>query len=209
MIALTFDDGPYQYDGTLLDTLKKYRVKATFFVNGNNYWDYTTEPRWSQFIKRAFEDGHQVCTHTFTHPDMATLTEQQILTEMQENQKAIYSALSTSKLWNKKWTRPLYMRPPYGSTNDLVLQVMKQMGYVVVTWDTDTEDSMTTGATAADSLKAYADILNGSANGSIVLQHSPIKSSATQLMQLVIPKIPKRYKLVTIDQCLGLGPAYK
>lgn len=60
VIYLTFDDGPSQYTGELLDTLAKYNVKATFFVTGR-------APSYNYNIKRAFDEGHAVGLHTNTH----------------------------------------------------------------------------------------------------------------------------------------------
>lgn len=60
VIYLTFDDGPSYLTATLLDTLKKYNVKATFFVTGQKapYFDY---------IGRAYREGHAIGVHTYTH----------------------------------------------------------------------------------------------------------------------------------------------
>lgn len=58
VIYLTFDDGPGEYTNTLLDTLKKYDVKATFFVTGNGD---------DAVIKREFDEGHTVALHTMSH----------------------------------------------------------------------------------------------------------------------------------------------
>ena len=59
-IYLTFDDGPGKYTARLLDILKKYDAKVTFFVTGynNNYND---------MLKRAYDEGHTVALHSYTH----------------------------------------------------------------------------------------------------------------------------------------------
>lgn len=59
-IYLTFDDGPGPYTAQLLDILKKYNVKATFFVT-NQY------PAYESLITREAEEGHSVAIHTYTH----------------------------------------------------------------------------------------------------------------------------------------------
>ena len=60
VIYLTFDDGPSQYTGELLDILARYNVKATFFVTGINR-------SYSYYIKKAFEQGHSIALHTNSH----------------------------------------------------------------------------------------------------------------------------------------------
>ena len=59
VIYLTFDDGPYQYTDELLDILKKYNVKATFFT--------TACYGYKECIRREYEEGHTVAIHTYTH----------------------------------------------------------------------------------------------------------------------------------------------
>lgn len=58
VIYLTFDDGPSEYTNSLLDTLERYDVKATFFVTG--YGE-------DSVIKREFDEGHTVALHTLSH----------------------------------------------------------------------------------------------------------------------------------------------
>lgn len=58
IIYLTFDDGPSSYTSKLLDILKKYNVKVTFFVTGSGS---------DEMIKREYDEGHTVGLHTNTH----------------------------------------------------------------------------------------------------------------------------------------------
>jgi hypothetical protein len=77
--ALTFDDGPSEFTESLLDYLKSAKVKATFFMNGNSWKSNYTLPFSDQptskssiferanIVKRAFLEGHQICSHTWSH----------------------------------------------------------------------------------------------------------------------------------------------
>lgn len=60
IVYLTFDDGPSAYTNKLLDILKKYNVKATFFVTGNRQ-------EYADTITRAYNEGHAIGLHTYTH----------------------------------------------------------------------------------------------------------------------------------------------
>ncbi len=60
VMYLTFDDGPSEYTGQLLDILGKYNVKATFFVTGNR-------AQYRDFIGRAYREGHKIGVHTYSH----------------------------------------------------------------------------------------------------------------------------------------------
>lgn len=60
MVYLTFDDGPGKYTARLLDILKKYNVKATFFVTGYN-------DNYNYLLTREHSEGHTVGLHSYTH----------------------------------------------------------------------------------------------------------------------------------------------
>ncbi len=60
VVYLTFDDGPSQNTAKVLDILKKYNVKATFFVTGNG-------KKYNYLIKRAHQEGHTIGLHTYSH----------------------------------------------------------------------------------------------------------------------------------------------
>lgn len=57
VVYLTFDDGPCVYTKKLLDVLKKYNVKATFFVTNQM-------SKYNNYIKREFDEGHSIGVHT-------------------------------------------------------------------------------------------------------------------------------------------------
>ena len=62
VIALTFDDGPFAYTDQVLDHLAEAGMKATFFINGDNWasiYDYQST------VNRMISDGHQVASHTW------------------------------------------------------------------------------------------------------------------------------------------------
>jgi peptidoglycan/xylan/chitin deacetylase (PgdA/CDA1 family) len=61
-VALTFDDGPHIYTSELLDLLKANNMKATFFVNGDNYGDIYT---YTALLQRMIAEGHQIGSHTY------------------------------------------------------------------------------------------------------------------------------------------------
>ncbi|KAF9091968.1 hypothetical protein BGX23_004760 [Mortierella sp. AD031] len=78
-IALTFDDGPFLYTNGLLDILHSRAVKATFFFNGNTYGRIED---FAASVKRAYQDGHQVASHTWDHKDLTSLSQGDAIEEM-------------------------------------------------------------------------------------------------------------------------------
>ncbi|KAA8895726.1 hypothetical protein FN846DRAFT_1029593 [Sphaerosporella brunnea] len=132
-IALTFDDGPYLYTAGLLDILKQKGVKATFFITGNNLdkGAIDTTSSWSNLIRRIYNEGHQVGSHSWTHQDLSAISETNRRYEMIRNEQALLSILGRY---------PTYMRPPYISCNTACKNTMAAIGYHVIIWDLDTDD---------------------------------------------------------------------
>ena len=83
LIALTFDDGPSNNTLKLLDELNKRDVKATFFVLGSRVGNF------EDVIIKAYQDGHQIGSHTFSHKNLFYLTEEEIKNEIEKTNNAI------------------------------------------------------------------------------------------------------------------------
>ncbi|KAF0242529.1 MAG: glycosyl transferase family [Chitinophagaceae bacterium] len=76
-LVLTFDDGPDpKYTRQILDILAKYKVVANFFVVG------IEAEQNIPLVKRIYNEGHEISNHTFTHPNMAEVSTQRALLEM-------------------------------------------------------------------------------------------------------------------------------
>ena len=76
-VALTFDDGPNNFSTpVILDYLKAYNINATFFVVGNMV------DRHPDVLRRIFEEGHMIGTHTYTHPHLTQISHKQVVKEM-------------------------------------------------------------------------------------------------------------------------------
>lgn len=91
-IAITYDDGPFQYTGDLLDIFKKYDARATFFINGNNKGKgQINDPNtpWSAIIQRMADEGHQIASHSWSHQNYSQITEEQFEKQIIWNEIAI------------------------------------------------------------------------------------------------------------------------
>jgi peptidoglycan-N-acetylglucosamine deacetylase len=117
-IALTFDDGPSpEYTELLLDLLKKYDAKATFFVVGSNV------KRNPEIIKRMYLEGHTIGIHHFDHISSWLLSPFQLKRQLNMTEMAIRECT------NEKVT---YYRPPWGHFNLFTLLLSKK--YKVIMW---------------------------------------------------------------------------
>ncbi|MGA2091017.1 MAG: polysaccharide deacetylase family protein [Endomicrobiales bacterium] len=93
MVALTFDDGPYEpYTSEILDELKEFNVKATFFVIGENL------ERHPDVIERIWKEGHEIGNHTYTHPNIGTISEKRATLEINATERALQSVLGRSTI---------------------------------------------------------------------------------------------------------------
>jgi len=198
--AITFDDGPHlEYTEKVLDVLDEFNVKATFFVNGKNCVDITENSTAQKLLKREFESGHVIGSHTFTHPAGITkLSDEQLTDELTKLNDALYNIIGV---------KPNFFRPPLGEYNDANLRVIEKCGIKAnILWNLDSEDwDVNYNAT-----QQYIDGLEGkgpSSNSFISLNHDIQKVTALTNLKIVIPYIKSLgYNLVTMDKCTGIPP---
>lgn len=195
-IALTFDDGPSTYTEDLLDLLDSEHVRATFFVCGRNLdSDQITGHGHPSILRRMIMSGHQIGSHTWGHPDLATIDEEQALTQMFKNEQALLSVLGIV---------PTYLRPPYLSTTDETLDVMDELGYHVVNLDLDTNDWVSDYAAAEQNFLNAVESSDPRKSSHIVLAHDIHEQTAHELAEFIIGQGKAAgYRFVTVGECLG------
>ena len=136
VVYLTFDDGPSPRTSEILDILKKYNVKATFFVtNQNSQYDY--------LIKRAYDEGHTIGLHTSSHN----------YHEIYASEDAYFADLQAiqDKVYNITGYRSTIIRFPGGSSNTVsrfnpgimtrLTQLVEERGFYYHDWNVDSEDA--------------------------------------------------------------------
>jgi peptidoglycan/xylan/chitin deacetylase (PgdA/CDA1 family) len=200
--ALTLDDGPHkELTSSVLETLKSENVKATFFVAGSRL----EEAHGRALLQQAFREGHTIASHTYNHPDLMTLSDSLILEEMNKADRLIKDCIQVS---------PRYMRPPYGSIDQRVLNVLKQAGYTPINWNLDSNDWR-----FADQQDGAEKVINNyetgmkaftTADSVISLAHDTHKWTASTLAKVIQHVKKAGFKLVTMEECLGSAyPAYR
>ena len=122
VVYLTFDCGyEYGYTATILDTLRDKQAPATFFITG----PYARTEH--ELIGRMLNEGHVVGNHTNNHLDMTTLSVEDVISEMDEVEKAYKEAFPDAP-------DMLYFRPPAGACNEWLIRLEAKLGYRTVTW---------------------------------------------------------------------------
>jgi peptidoglycan/xylan/chitin deacetylase (PgdA/CDA1 family) len=124
-LCLTYDDGPNpDWTPALLDLLDEHDAKATFFLIGK--WS-EREP---ELIREVVRRGHAIGNHTFTHPTMPAKSDERIREELDACREAVETAGVTFSTVEGR----MLMRPPYGRRRPGTLRVLKEKGYIGVTW---------------------------------------------------------------------------
>ncbi len=184
VVYLTFDCG-YEngYTSKILDTLKKKKVKAIFFVTGS-YIKHNPK-----LVKRMKKEGHLVGNHTMTHPRMSKMSVAKIKKEI----------LDTEKLMKKKtgYKMDKFIRPPEGNFSKRSVMVSKSLGYNTILWSLayyDYEPKHQPGKQyVINRFKTYHH------NGMIPLIHTCSKSNTQALPEVISYLKKKGYRLGTLD----------
>lgn len=178
MIAITFDDGPSNVTSRLLDGLKARDAKATFFMLGScaQYYPNT--------VRRAYEEGHQICSHTYDHPTLTTKTNEQIAWQLNKTDAILDGILGMDFDY--------IIRPPYGDRND---RVRSQLNSPSIIWSVDPYDWQDRNAQTVCNR-----IVSGSFDGAIVLVHDIYGSSVTGVLMAIDILKDYGYEFVTLNE---------
>lgn len=187
-VALTFDDSPDENNtDRVLDILKFYHVKASFFMIGAPMVDQNVT-----VVKRAFDEGHLVLNHSFNHPHFSKIDNEQIIQELNATSHRIESI--TGKY-------PLLFRPPYGSINQEVMNTINKQGYTTILWSLDSLDW------ALKDKDAITDnVITQVENGDIILMHSSRSNHASvEALPGIIEQLQnKGYTFQRLDDMLQI-----
>lgn len=169
-LSMTFDDGPYDWQRKVVDTLGNAGgQKGTFFVNGNNF-RCIYEDASVQRLRYAYERGHEICSHSWSHPDLRQLNNQQLDRQVQ---------LVEDALWKILGVVPACFRAPYGNIRpDQVRYLNDRWGLVVVGWSHDTNDANGAGVEAG--LNTYRNLRPPTK--AIVLNHETVRGTVDQVI---------------------------
>ncbi|GIP42613.1 polysaccharide deacetylase [Paenibacillus sp. J45TS6] len=190
-IALTFDDVPDpRFTPQILDVLKEYGVKATFFVNGQRVLNHP------ELAKRIHDEGHVIGNHSFTHPDFNKISMSAFISEIKKTEQAILPITGYI---------PKIIRPPYGEITEEQLIWAAEHKYRIVNWNVDSLDWK-----GLNKEQVLTNILSGTRPGAIVLQHggggygSKLQGTIEALPEVIKALKNQGYELVTVPELLGI-----
>ncbi|MFC4590512.1 polysaccharide deacetylase family protein [Sphaerisporangium corydalis] len=192
-IALTFDDGPGPYTGKLLDLLRKHHTKVTFFLVGARVEKYR------KTALRMAREGHEIGNHTWSHPHLTSLSDDEIREEIGRTQDAIEHATGKA---------PGLLRPPYGDTDDRVGSVAAEMGLAQIVWNGTSRDWELRNTVAVTKK-----VLGLAKRDRVVLMHD-VWPETVKAMPKILATLEKRgYHVVPVSKLLrgrelGAGEVY-
>ncbi|UQD51451.1 glycosyl transferase family 2 [Bacillus methanolicus] len=195
-VVLTFDDGPDpSYTPKILDILKKFKVKANFFIVGENAELYP------DIIKRMYSEGNEIGNHTFTHPNIADTSLLRTKLELNATQRLIQELTGHSTVL----FRPPYEADaePYLASEILPILRAQDMNYIMVGEKVDPED-WTQPPTNELVKRVLTPIYNG--EGNVILLHDAggNRTHTVEALPIIIKELKKHgYRFVTISELLG------
>lgn len=167
LVSLTFDDGPNPlYTQQVLDILAKYEVKATFFLLGQEV------ERHPDLAKKIVEEGHMVANHSFGHPNLAEISDEEVLKEINQTQDVIFDATGVT---------PTMYRMPYGAGGARVVNLFPELESVI--WNVDSEDWI-----SDDAYLIYENVAANMLPHTVILMHDKHQSTVDSL-ELIIPDL--------------------
>lgn len=171
-----------EYIDSILNTLKKDKVKATFFLDGS--WLNKN----AEIAKRIQAEGHEMSNHAYTHPDMSALNRQAQHSQIAKTEALLKSTLNV----NNKW-----FAPPSGAFNQATVQIAEEMGLKTVLWTIDTIDWQ---KPPADTI--IRKIAQKIEPGALILMH-PTSSTRDALAGIIATAKEKGYAIGTVSETLS------
>lgn len=167
---------------SILETLKNNDVHITFFIVGN--W----VDKYPEAVKKIYEAGHEIGSHSNTHPHVNDLSAEKNLEEIQ---------LSVSKIERITGQKTNLYRAPYGEYNDTIIKTAQENGYYTIQWNLDTLDYKgLTGEEMWNRLK------NKLENGCIILSHNGTEHTADSLDMLIKNIKSCGYQITTVSDLI-------
>ncbi|MEZ7876135.1 MAG: polysaccharide deacetylase family protein [Polaribacter sp.] len=174
-IYLTFDDGPTtEITQFVLDELKKYNAKATFFCIGKNIQNHP------DVFKKIQNSKHTIGNHTNNHLNGWATKNKDYIDNFLQCEHIISKTLDKS-------AKPKLFRPPYGKIKKSQATSILKKGYRIIMWDVLSADF----DVSTSKEECLRNVLNNTKNGSIIVFHDSVKAS--EKLKFVLPKVLKEF----------------
>ncbi|MFK6999777.1 polysaccharide deacetylase family protein [Flavobacterium oreochromis] len=180
-IALTFDDGPTEFTPQVLDLLKQYQMKATFFCIGKQLEQYP------EIAERIVAEGHLIANHTYSHSNQTGFWGKKKLLEEFSKTDQLLERITQKK--NK------FFRPPFGVTNPHIAGAVREKKYQVIGWSIRSLDTV-----IEDENLIFDRITSKLTKGKIILLHDISQKTINILARLLLLLKQNEYVTLTIEE---------
>jgi len=190
-ISITFDDGPNEpYTSQILEILRKFNVKATFFVVGENVEIFQAT------LRKEIEEGHEIGIHTYNHNVLPLRSPRYIREQIQKTSNLIEKTANV---------HPLLFRAPHGWRNPWVNLIAREEGLTTVAWTHEVFDIYHPGAEVITQRA-----LKGLENGCILLlhdgrstRHKVDSSQLVEALPLILAEAQRKgYRFLTVSEMM-------
>lgn len=184
-IYLTFDNG-YEngYTVKILDVLKEKKVPAVFFVTGHYVKD---QP---ELLKRMVSEGHIIGNHSWSHPDVTTISNEQMKVELDKVKQEVAKVTGQNEMQ--------FLRTPRGIFSERTVSFSKGLGYTNVFWSIAYKDWDTKQQKGAQ--YAYDQVMKQLHPGAVILLHSVSKDNTEALDRIIDDARKQGYEFKGLDQ---------
>ena len=182
-VSVTFDCAwGTEHTDAILGALDGFGVRATFFMV--EFW----AERYPDYVKKIFEAGHAIGTHSKTHSYMSRLSAAEIRSELTGSCAAITGITGA----------PVELfRAPYGDYDDELINTAEELGLYTIQWDVDSLDwkDLSAGEIAMR-------VINGTKSGSIILMHNNGLHTAEAVPAILKELISRGYEFVPVGELI-------
>ncbi|MBM7570316.1 polysaccharide deacetylase family protein [Aquibacillus albus] len=188
-VAITFDDGPNPvYTPQVLEIFQEVSGNVTFYMIGEQMEKHP------EIFEAVVEHGHEVGNHTYTHPKLTELSDNDCYSEIDRTDRLIREMTGN---------KPLTFRPPYLDYNEQVQSIVERFGYSVAgAVNMDAQDWEQPGVE-----HIYSKSLENVSNGSILLFHDGFgdRSQTIEALRKLVAELDDQgYQFVTLTELLNL-----
>ena len=187
-VFLTFDDGPSKsVTIPILDILKQNNVKATFFVLGSN------AERYPEIVKRAYQEGHYIANHSFTHVYSNIYSSPQaVLDEYNRTEIAIKNAIGDQTYNSRVFRFPGGTSGgKYANIKAEAVNLLNQNNVAHLDWNALTADAA--GLDNVNDMMNYVETTMGNKNSVVILMHDiGTKKSTYELLPQLIHALKEK-----------------
>jgi len=183
-IAISFDAAwGAEYTRKIMDIVEERNIRTTFFLVG--FW----VDKYPEMVKEIASRGHEIGNHSTTHPHMAKLSREQMITEIETTQRKI------EELAGERAVK--LIRPPFGEYNDLLIKTCRELGFYTIQWDVDSLDWQEHGVQ-----HMFDRVTGKTRSGSIILFHNNAKYITQALPSILDHLLAEGYQIIPVSELI-------